>query len=65
MGDELRSDDGVTTAVGSVAEYWRAREAMDAGETAEAQAILDRIADYNRYDCVSTLRLRDWLTSLV
>lgn len=65
MGDELRSDDGVTTAVGSVEEYWKAREAMDAGEVAEAHAILDRIADYNRYDCVSTLRLRDWLTSLV
>lgn len=65
MGEELRSDDGVTTAVGSVEEYWKAREAMDAGETAEAQAILDRIADYNRYDCVSTLRLRGWLKSLV
>jgi uncharacterized protein len=65
MGDELRSDDGVTTAVGSVEEYWRARAEMDAGHDDEAQAILDRIADYNRYDCVSTLRLRDWLKSLV
>ncbi|MBB5633305.1 putative RecB family nuclease [Cryobacterium mesophilum] len=64
MGDELRSDDGVTTAVGSVEEYWKAREAMDAGNAAEAQTILDRIADYNRYDCVSTLRLRNWLKSL-
>ncbi len=24
-------------------------------------AILDDLADYNRYDCVSTRRLRDWL----
>lgn len=64
MGAELRADDGVTTAVGSVEEYWRARAAMAAGDGAEARQLLDRIADYNRYDCVSTLRLRDWLRSL-
>jgi len=64
MGAELRAADGVTTAVGSVGEYWKARAAMAAGDAAEAQVILDRIADYNRYDCVSTLRLRDWLIAL-
>jgi uncharacterized protein len=26
----------------------------------QAQGVLDDLADYNRYDCVST-RLRDWL----
>ena len=26
--------------------------------------MLDDLADYNRYDCVSTLRLRDWLLGL-
>ena len=29
-----------------------------------AQDVLDDLADYNRYDCVSTLRLRDWLLGL-
>ena len=28
---------------------------------AAARRILDDLADYNRYDCVSTRRLRDWL----
>jgi predicted RecB family nuclease len=31
------------------------------GERVNDRAILDRIAGYNRDDCVSTLRLRDWL----
>jgi predicted RecB family nuclease len=31
------------------------------GERVEDRSILDRIAAYNRDDCVSTLRLRDWL----
>ncbi|MEK6280734.1 MAG: TM0106 family RecB-like putative nuclease [Acidobacteriota bacterium] len=33
-------------------------------DPAEAQEILKTIADYNRDDCVSTLRLRDWLETL-
>ena len=61
MGSELRSEDGVTTAVGSVEEYQRSRELVLAGDEATAQKMLDDIADYNRYDCVSTRRLRDWL----
>ena len=44
----------VTTAGGSVVAYERWRE------TGEA-AILDEIAAYNRLDCISTARLRDWL----
>ena len=47
----------VKTAGGSVVayEHWR--------ETGEQQ-ILDEIEDYNRIDCVSTERLRDWLAEI-
>jgi len=63
MGDEHREAE-VTNAVGSVEEYQKSREAELAGDAVEAQRILDEIADYNRYDCVSTLRLRDWMLAL-
>ncbi|HWL60896.1 MAG TPA: TM0106 family RecB-like putative nuclease [Microbacteriaceae bacterium] len=62
MGDDLRS--GVTNAADSVDEYVAYRAARDAGEIIEAQQILDDIADYNEYDCRSTLRLRDWVRAL-
>ncbi len=47
----------VKTAGGSVVAYekWR--------ETGE-QAILDEIEEYNRIDCISTEKLRDWLVSI-
>ena len=61
MGTELRSDDGVTNAADSITQYDLARQAELRGDAADGQAILNDIADYNRYDCVSTLRLRDWL----
>ncbi|MFD5600058.1 TM0106 family RecB-like putative nuclease [Leucobacter sp. NPDC058333] len=67
MGDELRDTDGVTTAAQSVTEYAEASAQLtsaDAAERAEGQQRLDAIGDYNRYDCVSTLRLRDWLLRL-
>ena len=51
-----RSGD-VTNAGDSIVEYERWRE------TAE-QAILDGIAHYNRDDCISTARMRDWLEGL-
>jgi uncharacterized protein len=60
MGDDLRTGD-VTTAGDSVIEYAKYCEAVSAGDSANAQRLLDEIEDYNRYDCVSTLRLRDWL----
>ena len=60
MGDDLRSGD-VTTAGDSVIEYAKYCEAVTAGDESTAQQLLDEIEDYNRYDCVSTLRLRDWL----
>ena len=63
MGDELRSGE-VTNAADSITEYAAARNLHEHAEQAKAQAMLDSIADYNRYDCVSTLRLRDWLLAL-
>ncbi len=63
MGEEFRAEDGVTNAAASVDEYDKAQRARLAGDEREAQRILDSIADYNRYDCVSTLRLRDWLVA--
>lgn len=67
MGDELRDVDGVTDGGQSVVEYAEASaqlESPDPGEQASGQARLNAIADYNRYDCVSTLRLRDWLLGI-
>ena len=63
MGAELRSGE-VTNAADSITEYAAARDLHEHGDRAEAQRMLDSIADYNRYDCVSTLRLRDWLRAL-
>jgi len=60
MGDELRSGD-VTTAAASIVAYAEYTALRDAGRDREADALLRDIADYNRYDCVSTLRLFDWL----
>ncbi|WP_396659565.1 AAA domain-containing protein, partial [Microbacterium sp.] len=60
MGDEVRTSE-VQKGDDSIVRYVEARALADAGRDAEAQAILDDLADYNRYDCVSTLRLRDWL----
>jgi uncharacterized protein len=60
MGDNLRSGD-VKDAGASVVAYAAYCGARDAGNTAEAAKILESISDYNRYDCLSTLRLRDWL----
>ncbi len=64
MGDELRDESGVTSGAQSVAEYAEASSFLasdDPERQAEGRRRLDAIADYNRYDCVSTLRLRDWL----
>ncbi|KQO97727.1 TM0106 family RecB-like putative nuclease [Leifsonia sp. Leaf264] len=59
MGDEER--EGVTNAADSIVEYQRAMDLAAAGESDEAQAVLDDIARYNRYDVLSTLRLSEWL----
>jgi uncharacterized protein len=63
MGDLLRQSD-VTTGGDSIIAYVRYTELRDAGEADAAAALLQEIADYNEYDCLSTLRLRDWLLGL-
>jgi uncharacterized protein len=66
MGDELREAD-VKSGADSITEYVRARQLVESGDPVaelEGQAVLDDLADYNRYDCVSTRRLRDWLLGI-
>lgn len=67
MGAEVRAEDGVVSGAQSVVEYAEASEQLrsaDPAARAAGQRRLDDIADYNRYDCVSTLRLRDWLLDI-
>lgn len=63
MGDALRGGE-VTDAGASVVAYADFCAAHDTGAEELAGHILTSIADYNEYDCLSTLRLRDWLLSL-
>lgn len=63
MGSDLRESD-VTNAADSITAYVDAIEELRNGDAAEGQRMLDQVADYNAYDCRSTLRLRDWLRSL-
>jgi predicted RecB family nuclease len=60
MGNELRSGE-VTTATDSITQYARFCALRDGGDPDEAANVLKEIEDYNRYDCRSTRRLRDWL----
>lgn len=62
MGDQLR-DGEVTNAGDSIVAYADYCDKRDAGDVAAAAAQLNEIADYNEYDCLSTLRLRDWLVN--
>nr|WP_240740083.1 TM0106 family RecB-like putative nuclease [Leucobacter triazinivorans] len=67
MGEQLRDAGGVTSGAQSVTEYADACAQLsseDAAERADGRRRLEAIADYNRYDCLSTLRLRDWLLRL-
>jgi uncharacterized protein len=59
MGDAERA--GVANAADSITEYVRSRELLAAGDAAGSARVQDDIARYNTYDCISTLRLRDWL----
>lgn len=60
MGAQTRAG-AVTTATDSITQYAEACDLRDAGNETGWQARLDEIGEYNRYDCESTLRLRDWL----
>lgn len=60
MGSEVRTSD-VQRGDDSIVNYVQARTLGDEGDAAGAAVILEDLADYNRYDCVSTRRLRDWL----
>ncbi|PYI40385.1 nuclease [Arthrobacter psychrolactophilus] len=66
MGASTRSGDvkDAGASVVAYADYCEARDAGLAGDSlkaAKAEEILASISDYNEYDCLSTLRLRDWL----
>ncbi|GAB3632469.1 TM0106 family RecB-like putative nuclease [Microbacterium shaanxiense] len=63
MGEEVRTSD-VQKGDDSIVQYVAARALAEAGESAEAESVLDDLADYNRYDCVSTRRLRNWLIEI-
>ncbi|MCD4852158.1 TM0106 family RecB-like putative nuclease [Arthrobacter sp. AK01] len=60
MGQHLRSGD-VTDAGASVVAYADFCTARDTGQAQQAATILEGIRDYNEYDCLSTLELRNWL----
>ncbi len=63
MGDDVRTSD-VQKGDDSIVQYVAARDLAAAGEQAEADAVFADLADYNRYDCVSTRRLRNWLIDI-
>jgi uncharacterized protein len=63
MGDDVRTSD-VQKGDDSIVQYVAAREFAAAGAQVEADAVLADLADYNRYDCVSTRRLRNWLIDI-
>ena len=62
MGEDER--EGVASGADSIEQYVAYAALRDAGETEQAQRILDDIRQYNAYDCRSTLKLRDWLREL-
>src|ERR1700737_4031729 len=63
MGSELRTGD-VTTAAESITMYARYCELRADGLADAAADVLKEIEDYNRYDCRSTHKLRDWLIKI-
>ena len=62
--DRAREGD-VKAGDASIAEYHRYRVLMNQGDVDEAAVSRESLREYNEYDCLSTLRLRDWLLDLV
>lgn len=60
MGDELRTSE-VKDGAESVVVYAEHRALRAESRHAEADERLEALRSYNEYDCLSTLRLRDWL----
>jgi uncharacterized protein len=60
MGGQLRTGD-VTTATDSITQYAKYCELRAGGRDDDAAVVLKEIEEYNRYDCTSTRKLRDWL----
>ena len=60
MGKQLRTGD-VTTATDSITQYAHYCELRADGRDQDAAIVLKEIEEYNRYDCLSTRKLRDWL----
>ncbi|HRW38262.1 MAG TPA: TM0106 family RecB-like putative nuclease, partial [Aquihabitans sp.] len=60
MGDDER-DGEVADGAESVVVYAEFRALVEAGRADEAADRLEALRAYNEYDCLSTLRLRDWL----
>ncbi|WP_083407795.1 TM0106 family RecB-like putative nuclease [Mycolicibacterium rutilum] len=63
MGNELRKGE-VTTATESITQYGQFCELRAEGRDDDAATLLKQVEDYNRYDCRSTHRLRDWLVKI-
>lgn len=53
----------VENAAASIDEYEAYRIAVELGDSA-AEELLNNIGDYNKTDCISTLKLYEWLASL-
>ncbi|MDT5018565.1 MAG: hypothetical protein QOD39_4725, partial [Mycobacterium sp.] len=60
MGGQLRTGD-VTTATDSITQYAKYCVLRATERQEEAAVVLKEIEEYNRYDCTSTRKLRDWL----
>ncbi|WP_345377102.1 TM0106 family RecB-like putative nuclease [Frondihabitans cladoniiphilus] len=59
--DTTRAGYDVANAADSIQAYVDARAEQVDGDPVLGQRMLDQVGAYNEYDCVSTLRLRDWL----
>lgn len=64
MGEQERDADGVTAGGDSILAYHQARD-LRSDDPSVAQQLLDNLEAYNTYDCLSTLRLRDWLLARI